>query len=454
VLNPTRADFRALLELAVPLAAVQVGLMLMGLVDAAMVGRLSADALGAVAVANVWFFAITTIAIGCSLALDPIISQAKGAGDETGIALGLQRGLLVAAGLCLPTVLGLAAGEPVLKAAGQTPTLVPLAGEYLLWILPGVLPHLAFLSTRQALQALGIVRPVLLVILTTNLLNAGLNWILIFGHLGAPALGIRGAALATTASRWAMCLGLVMATWPRLRRYLLPVRAEIWEAGPLRRLLGIGIPVGFQLLAEYGVFGLVGLLLGRVGSVAVAGHQIALNFAALTFMVPLGIGAAAAVIVGRAVGARDPEGARRVATAAVVTGAGFMIVTALLLVSFPRGLAAWYSPDEPVIAMAASLLPLAGLFQVFDGTQAVAMGVLRGLGDAKAPVVINVLGYYVIGLPIGLVLGFREGLGGQGLWWGLVVGLAVVAALLIGRVLVRMRRPLERIEPRGAAVAG
>jgi MATE family multidrug resistance protein len=337
--RPTATVFRALIDLAFPLAAVQVGLMAMGLVDSAMVGRVSAEALGGVAIANIWFFVVSTIGMGCMYALDPVIAQAKGAGDEAGIALGLQRGLLIAALISLPTTLALAQGERILAAAGQTAGMVPLAGQYIEWLLTGMFPYFGFLAFRQTLQALGVVRPVLIVILAANLLNVGINWIFIFGHWGAPALGVRGAALATTISRWAMFVGLAAITWPVLRRYLRPWRPETARLEPLRRMLAIGIPLGLQILAEYGVFGLVGLLLGRIGTEAVAGHQIALNYAAITFMVPLGIGAAAAALVGQAVGAGEVDRARRIAGAALTTGAVFMTVTAGVLVLIPDWLA-------------------------------------------------------------------------------------------------------------------
>jgi MATE family multidrug resistance protein len=443
--RPSRADFRNLIELALPLAAVQVGVMAMGMVDAAMVGRLSADALGAVAVAGVWFFAITTVGMGCVYALDPVIAQAHGAGDEPAIALGFQRGLLIAVLVTVPTMVGLVPVEAVLRLTGQAPALVPLARDYLNWIQPGIFPYFAFLVLRQTLQALGRVRPILAVITLANLLNAGLNWIFIYGHLGAPALGVRGSALATTISRWAMFTGLLGLTWKALEPYARPLRPEIWLWGPLRRMLEIGLPIGLQILFEYGVFGIVGLLLGRAGSQSIAGHQIALNYAAITFMVPLGIGAAAAVLVGRAIGANDAEGARRVTVAALAVGASFMAAAALVFIALPTPLAALYSEETGVVAIAASLIPIAGAFQVFDGTQAVAMGVLRGAGDTRVPVIVTIFGYYAVGLPVGLWLGAGLGLGAQGYWWGLVTGLAVVAVVLIWRIRSRMSRALTRL---------
>lgn len=443
--RPTREDFRALLAFAVPLASVQVGLMLMGVVDAAMVGRVSAEALAATALANVWFFAVSTVGMGTIAVLDPVISQAYGARDQEGIARGLQRGILIAALVSVPTMLGLLPIERVLSWAGQPAAVVPLAGQYARVVLVGIFPYFGFMALREGLQALGRIRPVILTIAAANLLNAGLNWILIFGRWGLPPLGVPGSALATTISRWLMAGGLLALTWPHLGPYLRPWRPETTAWEPLRRMFALGLPLGFQILFEYGVFGGVGLLMGRVGAAAVAGHTLALNFAAITFMVPFGIGGAASVLVGRAVGAGRPDDARRIATAALVVGASFMTVTAGLFVGLPGLLARAYSPDPAVVAVAATLIPLAGLFQVFDGTQAVAMGILRGVGDTRVPVLVNLAGYYAVGLPVSLWLGFRRGLGPTGLWWGLVAGLVVVALILVARVRVRLARDLTRL---------
>ncbi len=455
--RPTRPDFQALLAFAVPMATVQVGLMLMGVVDTAMVGRLSAEALAGTALANVWFFAVSTIGMGTIAVLDPVISQAYGAGDHEGIARGLQRGLLIAAVVTVPTSLGLMPVGRVLTWAGQPAAVVPLAASYARVIVAGIFPYFAFMALREGLQALGKIRPVILTIALANLLNLFLNWVFIFGNVGAPPLGVAGSALATTISRWVMAVALLGLTWPHLRPYLRPWRPETTAWEPLSRMFALGLPIGLQILFEYGVFGGVGLLMGRVSAAAVAGHTVALNLAAITFMVPFGIGGAASVLVGRAVGAGRPDDARRVASAALIVGASFMATTALGFIMLPRLLAETYSPDPAVVAVSAVLIPLAGVFQIFDGTQAVALGVLRGIGDTRVPVLVNLAGYYAIGLPVSLWLGFHRHLGPRGLWWGLVVGLVVVAAVLVLRVRSRLRADLTRFQidaPAGPAAAG
>jgi MATE family multidrug resistance protein len=442
--RPDKEDFRGLTRLALPLVTVQVGLMFMGVVDTAMVGRVSADALAAVAVASVYFFAVSTVGMGCLMALDPVVSQAHGAGDEPGIARGLQRGLLIALIVTVPTMILLTPIEPVLTWFGQPGAVIPLSGSYIRAVIPGVLPYFAFLAVRQTMQALGLVRPLVLVILGANLLNGLLNWVLIFGHWGAPALGVQGSAIATTVSRWVMLVAVLVVGLGPLAPYL-AWRRESLALKPLGRMLRLGLPIGFQILFEYSVFGLVGLLVGRIGSAPLAGHQIALNLASITFMVPLGVGGAAAVLVGRSVGRGDSETARRVAVAALVVGAGFMTTTALAFLTVPTLFARAYTADPALIGVAVTLIPLAGVFQVFDGTQTVALGVLRGVGDTRFPVLINVFGYYLIGLPVGLWLGYQKGLGAPGFWWGLVLGLAAVALTLLWRVQFRLGKSLVRL---------
>ena len=442
---PIPAEFRALVRLTVPVVAVQVGLMFMGVVDTLMVGHLSAQALAAVALGNLYFFTITIAGVGTLMALDPLVSQAVGAGDETAIARGLQRGLVLAVLVTVPICLALALVRPVLAAAGEPAALVDPAAAYIRVIIPGMLPFFIFVVFRQTLQATRRIAPIVIVTLAANLLNAGLNWVFIFGHLGSPALGVAGSALATTVSRWAMAIALLGAGWRELGPRLRPWRREAFDTAALGRMLHIGLPIGGQMFLEYGIFALVGALMGRIGTLAMAGHQIALNLAALVFMVPQGAGAAVSVLVGQAIGADDGARAGRAAAGGLLLGGGFMVASAIVFLAVPGFLAGLYSPDPAVRAMARPLIRLAGAFAVFDGLQAVAIGILRGIGDTRAPIVISMLGYWLIGLPASLLLGFRLDLGPIGLWWGLVLGLAVTAAVLLARVRVRLRGRIHRL---------
>jgi MATE family multidrug resistance protein len=432
-------------RLALPIVVVQVGLMLMGVVDTLMVGRVSAVALAAVALAHLYFIAVAIGGMGTLLALDPIVAQAVGAGEPVSIARALQRGLLIATGIAAATALVLVPGEWLLTFFRQPPEVIPLAARYARALIPGTLPFFVFIVLRQTLQALGLVRPIVVTIIAGNVLNALLNWVLIYGHLGAPALGPMGSAYSTTLSRWAMAVALLALTRKALLPYLHPARRDALALVPLRRMLRLGLPVGAQNFLEVLSFGAVVIMMGWLGTAELGGHEIAINLAAFTFMVPLGVGGAASVLVGQAIGRGDIAAARREAGAALVWGVGFMCATAVLFLAFPRRLAETFTADQEVVAVAAALIPLAGVFQIFDGTQAVSAGILRGTGDTRAPLLSNLVGFALIGLPVSYWLGFHAGLGPAGLWWGLVVGLSIVAVFLILRVRARLRRHIARV---------
>jgi MATE family multidrug resistance protein len=417
----------------------------MGVVDTVMVGHVSARVLAAVALGNLYFFNAIVLANGTLMALDPVIAQAVGAGDMEAVSRSVQRGIILAIGLSIVTALLMLPGHWVLVLTHQQPEIIPDTTAYLEISIPGVLPFLIFVVFRQTLQALHRVAPIVWTIIGANLCNAGLNWVFVYGHLGSPVLGAAGSALATLASRWLMAIALLVFAWPSLRPHLVPTRREARLVTPLLRLLQLGIPVGLQQLLESGAFGAIGLMMGMLGTNEMAGHQIAITLAALTFMVPLGVAAAAAVRVGRAVGARDQPRAKQASRAAFICGMGFMSITALLFLTVPRLLASIFTSDGGVIAIAGILIPVAGVFQIFDGAQAVGAGVLRGLGDTRAPLIGMIAGYWLIGLPVSLVLGFHSSLRAAGLWWGFVASLSIVAVFLAWRIRVLFRREIRRV---------
>jgi MATE family multidrug resistance protein len=443
--QPTRADFDSLLRLAGPLVLIQVGTMLMGVVDTIMVGRVSPAALAAVALGNMYFFAFSMFGMGVLFALDPIIAQALGARDELAVRRGLQRGLVLSLALTVPITLALVTVRPVLELVNQPSEVVPDAAGYVYRNALSVWPFYVFVVLRQTLQAHHRVLPIGLTIVVANLVNVVLNYAWIYGNFGFPPLGVIGSAWATTASRWLMAALLLVLGWRTLRPYVARVAPNLLDPRPLWRMLKLGLPIGAQMMLEGGAFNVMALLMGWLGVVQVAAHQIALNLSSLTFMVPLGVSSAAAVIVGHAVGRGDAEGVRRSTLASLLVGAGFMLCTGVLFIAIPGMLAGLYTPDAAVIALAALLLPIAGVFQVFDGLQVVAIGLLRGLGDTRTPMIVNILGFWCIGMPVSLWLGFGLDYGAVGLWWGLVVGLIVVAVFLTVRVRAREQRGLERI---------
>ncbi len=436
--------------LALPVVAVQVGMTTMGVVDTLMVGHFSARDLAAVALGNLYFFTAVVFPMGVVMALDPLVSQAVGAGDESAISRGLQRGGILAVALSVPASLALLPGHELFTLLRQPSDVVPVAAGYARAAVPGVLPLLVFIVLRQTLQAMGRVAPIVITIVLANLANLFFNWVLIYGHLGFPAMGAVGSGWASSLARGLMVLGLLVFSLPLLGGHLLPLRAGVFEPGPLARMLRLGAPIGAQFALEFGAFGAIGVFMGWLGTLAMAGHQIALNLASLTFMVPLGISQASAVLVGQGVGREDPEGARRAAGAGITLGVSFMTLTALAFLLFPEPLSRVYSGDLAVVSLAAVLLPIAGVFQVFDGLQVVASGVLRGLGDTRSPMVVSLLGFWCLGMPVSLWFGFRTSAGPVGLWWGLVVGLAAVAAFLLHRVRSRLGKDVARIVIDGA----
>jgi MATE family multidrug resistance protein len=431
-------------RLAVPVVLAQVGLMLMGVVDTLMVGRVSAEALAAVALGNLYFTTLVVPASGTLMVLDAVVAQAVGARDHEAVARGIQRGFLLAVAIGVVMSVLLVPVRPMLVLFHQPPALIPVASSYVLISIFGVFPFLAFVVLRQSLQAMGKLRVLIAVIVVANLTNALLNWVFVYGHFGSPAMGAPGSAWATVVSRWLMSILLLGFGWRALRPALVPWRRETFHVAPLRAMLRLGIPIGLQQGLEFGAFSAIGVLMGVLGTVQMAAHQIAINIASLTFMVPLGVGAAAAVRVGHAAGAGDEEAARESARAALVCGVGFMMCAAAVFLLVPGAIAAQYTSDVPVAALAAALIPVAGVFQVFDGIQAVSAGILRGLGDTRVPFAINLAGFWLAGFPVSIALGFYTRLGAVGLWWGFVAGLGVVAALLVLRVRNRMRGKIER----------
>jgi MATE family, multidrug efflux pump len=422
-----------MLALAAPVVLAELGWVTMGIVDTVMVGRLGAHAIGAVGLASMLFFGVAVFAMGVLLGLDPLVAQAFGAGrlDECHRWLvdGVWLGVLVA----VPTVALIYGMRATLGAWGLPPEVESLVHPYLgilTWSLPPLLLYVAF---RRYLQAMHLVRPVMIALLLANIVNAVGNWLLIFGHLGFPAMGVRGSAWATLIARVFMAAVLFVVilrheahVTPRLRDTPMGI-----DPARLRRLFALGIPAAGQMVFEVGVFSAATALAGRVSADALAAHQIALNMAAFTFMVPFGIASAAAVRVGHAVGRRDPAGAMRAGWTAIAIGAGFMAAAAAVFLLVPGVLVRTFTTDPAVVQIGTALLFVAAAFQLFDGVQGVTTGALRGLGDTHTAMFWNLGGHWIVGLPLGYFLCFRRGYGVVGLWWGLSFGLIICGIALI-----------------------
>lgn len=433
-------------RLAWPIVLAQVGTMMLGVVDTAMVGRVGPDAVAAVALGHIYWVNLTVPGIGLLLALDPVVSQAFGAGDQAGVDRGIQRGVLLACALTLPTAALLLPGEFVFGLLRQPEAVTPLAASYTRWTALSVLPFYLFTAFRQSLQAMAHTRAIVIAIVAANILNVGLNWVLIYGHLGFPALGAVGSAISTVIGRWAMLVLLLWYARPELLPRLRSWGQEVWQFRPLARMLAVGAPVAFQQWLEVGVFAGGAVAIGWIGVKPLAAHEVAINLAALTFMVPMGVAAAAAAIVGRAIGRGDLSAARRDSIAAIGVGLAFMLVSAVVFTAVPHVLAAAFLEDPETVAIATSLIAIAGIFQVFDGIQGVCQGVLRGTADTRVPMLLHLGGFWGIGAPLGLLLAFPAGLGPRGVWYGYLVSLAVVAAAQLMRVRWRLSRDITRLQ--------
>ena len=303
-------------------------------------------------------------------------------------------------------------------------------------LIPGNFAFLLFIAVRHTLQAMSVVRPALVAIIVANLVNVVANYALIFGRLGMPPLGVVGSGIATSISRWVLFLGLVIAAWPSVRKYLDAERPLV-RPRILGQLLRLGMPIGIQISLEMWFFSTVALMMGNLGARELAAHQVALSLVGLSFMVPMGISGAAATRVGNAIGRGSWTAAQRAAAVCLGLGAVVMLVSAASFKFLPGLLARLFTDELAVITLAVMLIPIAAVFQIFDGLQVVAFGCLRGSADTRFPAVIAFVGFWMLGLPLGWWLAFRVDLGPRGLWWGFTIGLGAVAILLLWRIAVR-----------------
>lgn len=438
-----KSELSATWRLAWPVVVTQLGVMCMGLVDAAMVGPLGADALAAVSIGGSLWFTAASLLLGVVMALDPLVSQAWGAGERGEVGALYWQGIWVAASTGLVLSVAFLDTTAVFRLLGQTEAVSELAGIYVRGRVGSVLPFLLFAVGRSLLNGAGVTRPVMFIAVAANLFNYLADSALIEGRFGAPALGVQGAGLATTATQMAMMLALwaVLRT-PRFAELDLRFRAP--DPARMMAIVRLGLPIGGQLVAEFGVFAAAATIAGQVSALSLAAHQIAMGLASFNYMVPLGVSIAASIRVGQAVGAGDLDAADRAGRLALGLGGGVMAILGMVLLITPEPLAALFSPEAEVIETAVDLLRIAAAFQVFDGVQCVAGGCLRGAGDTRAAFAANVLAHWLIGLPLGWFFAMRLHMGVRGVWWGLVFSLGLASLLLAGRFLRGGWRELGR----------
>ena len=430
-----RQDFRLTLRLALPLIFAEVGWMSMGIVDTVMVGRLpnSAVAIGATGLGQSLYNSVAIFGGGLLLGMDTFVAQAFGREDLDDARHSLLNGFVLALVLTPILMSAISFWPALMRHFGVSPELVEPMRPYLQALNWGTLPLLAYFALRRYLQAVNVAHPIMFALISANVVNAVGNWVLIYGHLGFRAMGITGSGWSTCMARgyMALCLAITLF-WVESKRIrpgrMATLRIDIQR---MSALLKLGAPAATQILCEIGAFSAATALCARLGPVPLAGHEIALNCAALTFMVPLGVSSAAAVRVGQQLGRRDPDGARRAGWSAILIGVGFMACSGSVFVSLPKLIARLFTPNAAVIQVGAQLLLVAAAFQLFDGLQTVATGALRGAGDTRTPMLANFFAYWLVGLPLGYVLCFRLGWGALGIWIGLCGGLMIIGSALV-----------------------
>ncbi|SHK01378.1 multidrug resistance protein, MATE family [Roseomonas rosea] len=431
-----------MLVLAWPMALTNLSQMALLATDSAYLGHLSTEALAAVTLSGTLFWTMLAPGFGLSFAAAAMLAQERGRriGHVRAMRRTLRAGFWAALLGAVPGMLLLWNGGAVLRALGQEPALAEAAEQFLRCMLWGILPFGLFLNLRGLMAAMERPWPPLLIGLMAVPLNAMIGWVLIFGNLGAPALGVRGAGIAGAVADTAMFLALALFVVRdrRLRRYRFFGRLWRLDLARLARVLRLGMPIAAQMLLEIGLFSAVGLAMGAFGAQAVAAHAIALQIASITFAVPLGLAQAATARVGLAIGAARARAAWRAGWTAILLSTVFMGPMAALMLLLPGTLAGLFldpaAPGAPeTAALATTLLLFAGLFQLSDGLQVVGAGALRGLHDTRAPMLIAALGYWGLGYTVALALGFPLGFGPAGIWAGLAIGLAGVALAMIWR---------------------
>ncbi len=427
------SDIRRVISLAVPVALGELGWMAMNTVDTIMVGRLGPAAIGAIGIGGSAFYTCAIFGIGLLLGLDTLVSQSFGARNREDCHHSLAQGIYIALLLTPFLMIIFALMPPFFELLKITPDVSRLAGPFVTTLSLSTLPLLLYGALRRYLQGIGNVRPIMFTLISANIINWFFNWLLITGHWGFPAFGVVGSALSTCLARIYMAGLLAAFIWwfeRDLRKSLPPlIRKPDWAR--IGRLLRIGLPAAVQILLEIGAFGTAAVFAGRLSANAMAAHQIALNTAAVTFMVPLGISSAAAIAVGQAMGRRQPVIARRSGFIAIGLGVSFMCCAALAFILIPRPILHIYSNDSQVVSIAVRLLALAAAFQLFDGTQTVATGALRGLGNTRVPMLVNFVAYWLFGLPLGYWLCFVLLWGIYGVWVGLTAALIATALILL-----------------------
>ncbi|NJM25682.1 MAG: MATE family efflux transporter [Bacteroidia bacterium] len=413
----------------------QLGHVMMGVTDSIMVGHVGPTSLAAVSLANVVFNVLLLFGIGVSYAITPLVASAHGEGKDNEIAAVVRHGLVINVVNGIVLAVAVWVGKNFLHYIGQPEPVVNLAIPYLSIVATSMIPVLIFQTLRQFTEGLTLTRVAMVVILVSNVVNIALNYLLIFGHMGFPALGLEGAGWATFFSRIIMCVAIILYVNKSVQFARYPALLAIgnYSKALFNKMLHIGIPAGLQFIFEVVAFDFSAIMMGWLGTKTLAAHQIAINLATISYMTTSGLAAAATIRVGYFLGRRDGVNLRQSAFTLLGMAMTIMLAWALLFILGRHMLPHLYIGDADVIAIASPLLIIAGLFQLSDGAQVVCIGALRGLQDVKIPSLFIFIAYWVIGLPLGYWLGFKVGLGAQGIWLGLLTGLSITASVMFTR---------------------
>lgn len=419
------------LKLGLPVIAAQLLQMSMNFVDTVMAGNLSAEALAAVAVGGAIFIPFIMLAAGIMMAITPIIAQLYGGRGFAEIGVNARQGLWLSQLLAIPIFFTIRNLGIVMELLDVTPEIIPIAIGYLQAISWGIFPLCGYMALRFFNEGMSVTRPSMYFALVGVLVNIPANYILMYGKLGFPQLGAVGCGYASSLVGLTMFLGMFIFTKSHKPYQRFEIfsnfRKPEWEY--LKEILRVGIPIGLSSTMEVTMFAVVSLLMGSLSTVAVAGHQVAINFSAMTFMVPFGLATAITTRVGNAIGKKSMEEARRRGFVGIALSTLFMSITAIIMFTIPDLITSIYTQDNAVQEVAIGLLYMAAIFQISDGLQVSGYGALRGLKDTKIPMYVNFVAYWMVGLPLGYYLGITMGIGPQGLWMGLIAGLTVAAIL-------------------------
>jgi len=418
--------------LAYPVIIGQLGIIMMGVVDSVMVGRLGSVPLAAASLGNSLIFIILIIGIGCSIVVTPLVAILVGGKRYSECGIYFRQSLIVNVVLSFVMIGVILIGVNFIHKLHQPPEVIEFTIIYMSIVGLSAFPLMIYQTYKQFIEGFSIMKPAMIIAILANIINAFANWVLIFGELGFPKLGIAGAAWATFSSRVFMAIAIIIYVMrnEKFKQYDVTLHFRGINFPIIKKILRLGLPSGFQYFFEVGAFSFAVVMIGWIGANELAAHQIAINLASISFMAVLGISQAASIRVGNAMGEQNITNVRKAGFTGIILGASIMSLAGLTFILLNNFLPTLYINDEKVISIASRLIIIAALFQLSDGTQAVGIGVLRGLTDVKGPTIITFVAYWIISLPIAYLLAFNYNLGVDGVWIGLLIGLTVSAFLL------------------------